>query len=214
MTTTSMALMMTKSRLANRRGEWLLDALALLAYAVSSALLLTTLGGVWMFWERNEAIEPLSALNLGVDIGYVNGMSDIHVTYSIVALALLAIPLLSLGAAAAQLGANGRSRRLATLRLVGVSGRQVIVMSAFEAILMATLGFIIGAMIYAVTLLLWSNVSFHAVPFRAGEMLLPWLFSRFTRATTRQPMQRRKRRLRSVESSSLYSWRSLSPVRG
>ncbi|MFY9262510.1 MAG: hypothetical protein GX483_01710 [Actinomycetaceae bacterium] len=175
MKTSTMALMLTKARLQSRKGSTLLDVFALIAYAVSATLILTTLGGVWMFWQRAENhIEHEIATLMGTERDMISDFAFIHVTFAFLALALLAIPLLSVGAGAARLGANGRAQRLASLRLLGVSGRQVMMMSVLETSLLASLGFLMGLFGYIVTMPLWSNITFQMIPIRQGEMMLTW----------------------------------------
>lgn len=174
MKTLSMSWHLTRARLASREGESLLDVFAIIAYGVSSWLTLTTLGGVWMFLGRRGTVDALMALKYGVDESWTTGFGEFYFGLAIVALALLAVPLMSVGAGAARLGANGRARRLASLRLIGVTGAQVTLMSVVETLLLATLGFIAGLALYLATLPLWSNVSFQSMNIDPGEMMLPW----------------------------------------
>jgi len=73
---------------------------------------------------------------------------------------LLVVPLLVLMGAAARLGLARRDRRLAALRLVGASSRQVVAVVAAEAGAIALLGAVAGAVAYALLLPLANRVSF------------------------------------------------------
>lgn len=173
MKTSSMALMLTRARFNARRGEALLDIFALIAYTTSATLLLTTLGGFWMFFGRRED-SSLIAQNLGIPAEYLYAsFATNYVVLALIALGVLAIPLLNVGAGAARLSANARMSRLASLRLVGVSARQVTMLSVFEAGIVASIGYVVGIVIYLLTLPLWSNVKFQATTIDDGEMLLP-----------------------------------------
>ena len=75
--------------------------LPIVAFGVVTALLLVVAGGASAFWAWTDA-----------DAG-------LYQVLSAIALALLAVPLVSLGGAAARLSARRRDDRLATLRLLG-----------------------------------------------------------------------------------------------
>ncbi|WFN90986.1 hypothetical protein P8A24_03805 [Arcanobacterium wilhelmae] len=173
MKTLSLASMLAKARLQTRTGNALLDVFAVVAFAVSSWLTLTTLGGVWMFYNNQAAIDEAFATRYGLE-DFMAGSGGMYFGLSVIALALLTIPLLSLGAAAARLGANGRERRLASLRLVGMSARQVVGMSVFESMIHAALGFLAGLAIYVASLPAWTALSFGTVQITVSSMTLPW----------------------------------------
>ncbi|USR79898.1 FtsX-like permease family protein [Arcanobacterium pinnipediorum] len=169
----SLATMLTRARLAARTGSGILDIFAIAAFSVSAWLTLTTLGGVAMFYSRQDAINQavVREFNGTLDTEVIG---SIYFSLSIVALALLIVPLTSLGGGAARLGAGGRERRLASLRLIGMSARQVIVMSIVESMIQASLGFVLGLGLYYVTLPAWKNITFGTLPISSYDMLLPW----------------------------------------
>lgn len=173
MNTLHMAGQLALSRIRNARGHAVLDALAVLAFSVSSWLLLTTAGGVWMFYQRLHTLMPRLA-EQGIPEHTTAGLADVYMGLAVLALGLLIIPLLSLGASAARLGANGRARRLASLRLIGLSAGQVNLMTLVETLIQGAVGFAIGGAIYLLSLPAWSNMSFTTLPVTTGEMLLPW----------------------------------------
>lgn len=89
---------------------------------------------------------------------------------SLVASVLLVVPLLVLGGAAARLGLARRDQRLAVLRLVGASSRQVVGVAAAEAGATALLGAMAGALPYAVLLPLASRVAFGGGTWFASDL--------------------------------------------
>lgn len=166
--------MITRGRFTSKSGGALLDAFAVTAYATSAWLTLTTLGGVWMFWAGRDDIELDLAQLLGIKPAALSGVAWIYNILSFVALALLIVPLLSVGAGAARLGAKRRSTRLAAMRLVGVSGRRIIFLSILEALVLAGIGLVLGVVLYAVTLPAWSAVSLLGRRIDPLRMVLPW----------------------------------------
>lgn len=165
MNTAQIARMLTRARLNTRMGEVTFDILAIVALSVSSGLLLTTLGGVWMFHERVSRVDAITDME---------GLGWVYFSFAVIALALLIVPLLALGASASQLGANGRAKRLASLRLVGMTSSQVVGLSLLESILQSLIGFTIGLGLYLLTLPAWQAMEFTGMPIETGEMLLPW----------------------------------------
>ena len=156
-----------------RAGSGLIDLLGVLAFTISSWLLLVVLGGVNMFVDRqhNPPQEFVAALGAGA----ARGVNELPVWTLLAACAgvLLIVPVVTLGAAAARMGALGRDQRLATLRLLGVSSGQAVALSTVETMLAALAGGVLGTAGYLLTLPLWSGVTFQATPLSAAAMLLP-----------------------------------------
>lgn len=164
------------SRLTTNRSG--LDALSVLAFAVTSWLSLTVAGGTWMFVERaaHPPEEFAKFIAVATPGESPNDIARYYVFLAIIACSVLIIPILTLGGAAARLGASGRSRRLAALRLLGMTGTEVVLMSMIETVVLSVLGILIGALLFAVTLPAWSLVSFQLVPIEPSEMVMPlWL---------------------------------------
>lgn len=176
MNTISFASQLATARLRMRQGAALLDSFAVIAFAVSSWLTLTTLGGVWMFWQRMPNVEKNIAHVLGDPeyIRYLNGLGVTYMALAFIALALLTVPLLSLGMAAARLGAQGRAKRLASLRLVGMTAWQVQKVSLIETMVQYVIGFAVGFVLYVGSLPGWQALSFQGKKIEMSEMLLPW----------------------------------------
>ncbi|MFC8041145.1 FtsX-like permease family protein [Paenarthrobacter sp. NPDC057355] len=105
--------------------------LPILAFGTVTALLLTVAGGSQVFWSWTD---------------------DIAGTYqalAVVAMVLLIIPLLTLGASAARLAARRRDDRLASLRLLGANSATVVWMTVIESTVLAAVGALAGAGLYA-----------------------------------------------------------------
>ena len=176
MNTISFASQLATARLRMRQGAALLDSFAVIAFAVSSWLTLTTLGGVWLFWRRIPHVEETVAQLLGDPeaVRYLNGLGETYLVLALIALALLTVPLLSLGMAAARLGAQGRAKRLSSLRLVGMSAWHVQKVSLIETMVQYLIGFALAFVLYVASLPGWQTLSFQGKQIEIAEMLLPW----------------------------------------
>lgn len=101
------------------------------AFAVTTALLLTVAGGGAMFWSWPDG-------DIGPTYQMLSGL----------ALALLVIPLASLSGAAARLSARRRDDRLATLRLLGATPANVVAITVLESAMVAAAGALVGVLLY------------------------------------------------------------------
>lgn len=111
--------------------------LPLVAFAVTTAILLTVVSGTMMFITDDRPGDDFAG-------GYI--------VLSLAALLFLAVPTVSLGASAARLSARRRDDRLATLRLLGASTREVSLLTVIEATLIAVAGSLAGVALYGVLL--------------------------------------------------------------
>lgn len=133
-------------------------ALPVVAFTLTTALLLTVVGGTRMFFTDSRAVEA------GV----------LYPVLSMLALLLLAVPIATLGAAAARLSSRRRNDRLSTLRLLGATGSEVSAMAVIEAAVVATVGVILGAALYAAALPLVGLLSFFGAPIGAVAVWTGW----------------------------------------
>ena len=164
------------ARMRGAKAGATLDVLAVVAFAVSSFLALTVVGGTWMFVTRWRETPQAVMDTLQLPAAELAGQLQMYVVLAAIACALLVLPVLGLGAAASRLGARGRSRRLASLRLIGMTGGEVVTMSVVETLVQAVLGTVVGGALWFLSLPLWQAVSFQGVPIGAGEMRVPlWL---------------------------------------
>lgn len=161
------------SRLRENRSG--LDLLAVLAFAVTAWLGLTVAGGAYMFVQRSID-PPVAFRDAAADFGPVDPteLAQMYVFLAVIACAILIVPILGLGAAAARLGASGRSRRLSALRLIGMTGGEVVLMSVLESLVLAAIGVLAGTAVWAASLPGWGAVAFLGESIHVGEMVMPW----------------------------------------
>lgn len=128
------------------------------AFLAVTALLAIVIGGAQTFW------------------GYRDDMAGLYIAFAVIALALLVVPLVSLGAAAARLSARRRDDRLAILRLLGATGRSTAGLAVIEATGIAFIGALLGAALaYAVSPLV-GLILFRGEPLGAAGVALPlWI---------------------------------------
>lgn len=135
----------------------LTSVLAVIAFGATTAILLVVLGGIAAFDGRAAGL-PLS---------------DVDSTYPVlarIAAALLLIPLITLGGAAARLVVARRDARLATLRLCGATTSQVAVVTLLEAGSQALAGGVAGLLGYAALLPAVARLRFEGRTFGLGEL--------------------------------------------
>lgn len=169
--TLALAGRLATARLADARGAGALDAFAVAAYAVAAWLSFVVASGTWMFVRRREDV-PAWLLENGASEAPV--YTTMYVVLAAMACALLVLPILALGGAAARLGARGRARRLASLRLIGMTGGEVVGMSVVEGLVQAAAGIVWGLLAWGASVPLLSLLSFQHAPIGAHELLMPW----------------------------------------
>lgn len=137
----------------------LTTTLAVLAFAVTTAVVLVVLGGFEAFQARAEAAgdaESLYPLLAGT------------------ASALLMVPLVTLGGAAARLAVARRDARLAALRLAGATTGQVSLLTLLDAGVQALTGALAGVVGHLLLIPAVMLLRFQGRPFAYTELLLPW----------------------------------------
>lgn len=141
-------------------GARLLTSLAVLAFAVVTTFGLSVVGGLRAFQHRAD--HPTSDVMAEQAFAYV--------ILAWIALVLLVVPLLSLGGAAARLGVSRRNARLATLRLLGVTPREVVGLTVAETALQGLAGAVLGVGGYVLLLPVWTGLSFLGERLTTQEM--------------------------------------------
>lgn len=134
-------------------------ALAVLAFAITTALALSVLGGQRAFTVRASNGDP-----------FQKEWGDLYITLAWVAVILLMVPLLSLGGAAARLGVARRDARLATLRLLGATPREVVALTVTETAWQGLIGAAFGMVGYVLLLPVWTLVPFQGGHLAIGEL--------------------------------------------
>ncbi|QHT57168.1 hypothetical protein GXP71_14500 [Cellulomonas sp. H30R-01] len=147
-------------RRAGGRDTRVTTALSVTAFAVSTALTLSVLGGLLGFAER--AAHPADALQ--------RELGTLYVQLAWTALILLVVPLVTLAGAAARMGVARRDARLATLRLLGATPREVVALSLLETCVQGLVGAVVGVLGYVALLPLWALVPFQGGTFSVGEL--------------------------------------------
>lgn len=87
-----------------------------------------------------------------------------------IAVVLMIVPLLVFGGAAARLTVARRDQRLAALRLVGATPRQVVVMTVAEAVVTALLGVVVGLAVYAAATPLLARITMMGGTWFLGDL--------------------------------------------
>lgn len=159
-------------RLRDARGAGTLDLFAVLAFGVTAWLSFVVSSGTWMFWHRQQEVPAWLAATMPPGDAAV--MTTFYVFLAGIACALLVVPILALGGAAARLGARGGARRLAALRLVGMTSGEVVVMSVVESLVQAAAGLVVGLLAWLATVPLLGLLVFQNTPVGAAELLMPW----------------------------------------
>jgi hypothetical protein len=140
----------------------LTSVLAVLAFAVTTAVLLLVVGGFAAFAERAGGDpDPYG------DAGF-------YVTLAGTATILLMVPLVTLGGAAARLAVARRDERLAALRLAGATTGQVSLMTMLDAAAQALAGALIGVAGSFLLILTVLPLQFQGRSFTYAELVAPW----------------------------------------
>ena len=144
-------------RLLARPSKQGLGALLLpgVAFACVTALLTIVLGGAQTFWL------------------YTDDMAGLYQLFTVMALVMMGIPLISLGAAAAKLSARRRDHRLATLRLLGATSTTTSALAVLEAASIALIGSIVGVLLALAASPLIGLIHFRGEALGTAAMLLP-----------------------------------------
>lgn len=151
-------------RRAGGRDDRLTSGLAVASFAVTTALTLSVIGGLMGFIDR--AAHPVGA--------YQRELGDTYVLFAWTAVVLLVVPLLTLGGSAARLGVSRRDARLSTLRLIGVTPREVVGLTVVETAGQGLVGALVGVLGYGALLPVWTRIPFQGAMFSAAELWVGW----------------------------------------
>lgn len=170
--TLALSTRLATARLSDARGAGALDAFAVVAYGVTAWLAFVVASGTWMFVQRMS--RPPAWLAALDDPDTIAMVTNYYVVLAGLACALLVLPILALGGAAARLGARGRGRRLASLRLIGMTSGEVVGMSVVESLVQASAGLLVGAAAWGLTVPALTLLTFQNAGIAATELLMPW----------------------------------------
>ena len=174
MKTSTLVFDLHKAALQTRTGTGIVTLLAIMSLTVSSTIAFLVAGGTWMFYQRSQRPEDFTALHHDMGVPADSGTMNIWVFMALFACAFLVPTIFSLTAQAAILGASGREKRLATLRLIGLSSGDITRMTMLETAVQALIGIVLGGLISVLLAPIFSNLSFQHVQVSTSEILLPW----------------------------------------
>lgn len=132
-----------------------------IAFAACSALFLTVAGGLWAFLHWDTAADD-------------SGLLAIYKILAGIATALLIVPAVTLGQAAANLAARSETDRLSGLSLLGASSRTITALAISSPVIVAALGSVVGIGGYFALLAPVSLIPFQGRGLGYANMLLPW----------------------------------------
>ena len=167
--------MQTFKLLARRTLPTSQATLPVLAFAASAALFLLIAGGIHAFylWLGGDASTATSVEAGSGTKNTAHTMQPLYLMLAWVSGFLLLTPLFTLGASAARLSARRRDDRLATLRLLGASTRQLTLYTMLDSVIYAAVGFVLGFIVYLVLVLPFGMLRFQNIPLGPENMLLP-----------------------------------------
>ena len=174
MKTSTLVLDLHKAALRTRTGTGLVTLVAIISLTVSSTIAYLVAGGTWMFYQRSLRPQDFHVVQETLANGPDDPIMSIWVIMALFACAFLVPTIVSLTAQAAVLGASGREKRLATLRLIGLSSGDITRMTMLETAAQAAIGIVLGGFFSVLLAPIFSNMKFQDVYISASELILPW----------------------------------------
>ena len=174
MKTSTLVLDLHKAALRTRTGTGLVTLVAIISLTVSSTIAYLVAGGTWMFYQRSLRPQDFHVVPETLANGPDDPIMSTWVIMALFACAFLVPTIVSLTAQAAVLGASGREKRLATLRLIGLSSGDITRMTMLETAAQAAIGIVLGGFISVLLVPIFSNMKFQDVYISASELILPW----------------------------------------
>lgn len=165
-----LTLQLFRASVSSRSGTGTLTLLSLGSLTVGATIAFLVAGGTYMFYRRGENA------NLQAGLATSQPGMDAH-TWTVLALiacAFLVPTLFSLISQAAVTSVAGRERRLAALRLIGLSARDITRMTVLETGINAVVGTALGALLSAILVPAFSALTFMGIPLSPTELYLPW----------------------------------------
>ena len=174
MKTSTLVLDLHKAALRTRTGTGLVTLVAIISLTVSSTIAYLVAGGTWMFYQRSLRPQDFHVVQETLANGPDDPIMSTWVIMALFACAFLVPTIVSLTAQAAVLGASGREKRLATLRLIGLSSGDITRMTMLETAAQAAIGIVLGGFFSVLLAPIFSNMKFQDVYISASELILPW----------------------------------------
>lgn len=132
--------------------------LMMLAFAATSALLLTVAAGTFAIFAWDTSDEVVGAYRM----------------LAAFATTLLVVPAFTLGQSAATLATRRQDEQLSTLALLGAPRSTIVAAALTEPLVAATVGALVGVVGYFALALPVSLVQLRGEPLGYGNMILPW----------------------------------------
>lgn len=173
MKTSTLVLDLHKAALRTRTGTGLVTLVAIISLTVSSTIAYLVAGGTWMFYQRSLRPQDFHVVQYSLANGTDDSIMSIWVIMALFACAFLVPTIVSLTAQAAVLGASGREKRLATLRLIGLSSGDITRMTMLETAAQAAIGIVLGGFFSVLLAPIFSNMKFQDVYIQTSELILP-----------------------------------------
>lgn len=174
MKTSTLVLDLHKAALRTRTGTGLVTLVAIISLTVSSTIAYLVAGGTWMFYQRSLRPQDFHVVQETLANGPDDPIMSTWVIMALFACAFLVPTIVSLTAQAAVLGASGREKRLATLRLIGLSSGDITRMTMLETAAQAAIGIVLGGLFSVLLAPIFSNMKFQDVYIQTSELILPW----------------------------------------
>ncbi|WP_456847325.1 FtsX-like permease family protein [Cellulomonas sp. P5_C6] len=149
---------------AGGRDARVTTGLAITAFTVTTGLTLSVVGGLLGFAARAALPVPPGQ----------NDVRSLYLTLAWIAVVLLVVPLVTLGGAAARLGVARRDARLATLRLLGATPREVVGLTVTETAWQGLVGAVLGIVLYLALLPVCALLPFQGTTFSMAELWVGW----------------------------------------
>ena len=154
-----------------RRRSALADVLPVLAFAASTAITATVLGGMFAFVAR------MPGEALGDSASAEDSVMGMLALCALTAAVLLVPSAVSFGGAAARLSLARRERDLASMRLVGGTSGQVGGIALLDVAAQALVGGVLGVLVHLAVTPALTALDFGITPFTVAELLLPvWAY--------------------------------------
>lgn len=173
MKTATLAWNLHRASVRARTGTATVSLLAVAALTVSSAIAFLVAGGTWMLYQRAQHPELASETVRS----FIELSPKIIWTWTYlaaIACAFILPALFGLVAQSAIMGASGRERRLATLRLIGLSSADITRMTVWETTAQALAGAVLGAAASFLVAPVFSRLTLMDQRIEYGELVLPW----------------------------------------
>lgn len=163
----------TAARWTTRSGDGVLTLLSVAAFTIVTLLANLVAAGTWMFVHRGEHPSGVLAAAVAQDPTMQMVLGS-YIVLAALACAMLVVPAVGLAMSATVLGARSRDRRLATLRLLGLTRAEVALMGFLDVMAQVIAGVVLGSALTPPALLPFTRLTFQAMPVTYGELLMPW----------------------------------------